>query len=706
MKKVISAVCTAAVIFAAAAQPPMSVCAVNEEKTAQVKKIPVYRKSMSEKETLDCLFFDDMPNVPYLAMEVYYSTFMEGKMTVKNDGRGKYTYTEEKYGETASADAENDIFSCDNAAGFVSTPVFKVSGYDFIMGGPDEMAKVTDIDYKNEAAAMTIDLGGYGIDLREKDGVLYFPFATLCDLFNNTDVLTAIYSDGKIFFVSMYEEVNGGEARSEDMGNLMWLTEKDRPDDMADFAYKELCMSTEYFYGYPNEDNPFSEKMKVSGLDAALEEFDPYTKTMLQSTVPGEYLAGLTRLFLLDLGDGGHTGFSLDDKLTENISNSETYSIYMKKLNEGLTFLPDYYVKFMNIVNRREQCIQTRKNILGNRNYYSEGNTAYIIIDSFFVDYKGWKSYFSGESSVMPNDSISIVYTGFSQAKYDGGIKNVVIDLTANTGGDTVALDTICGMICGEYTMSFEELLGGRIFTQTYSTDRNLDGRIDENDKKVSYDEFNIAVMTSSASFSCGNLMPCVMKDSGFMILGEQSGGGGCAVLMRTTADGLPYQMSSYCKFNDKNGNDVEQGIPVDVSLAVDENDVSAFYDVKKVGAMVEEYYKNDQTSQPGENSDISDVSSVESSDGNLQQSSDTGTSRNESSAPVQSSTVTQQSTQTPSQSAQSSVSPEYLSDSGSTGVSGTAVTIAVVVGAALAMITAIVVIAVVITEKKRKKRY
>ena len=45
-------------------------------------------------------------------------------------------------------------------------------------------------------------------------------------------------------------------------------------------------------------------------------------------------------------------------------------------------------------------------------------------------------------------------------------------------------------------------------------------------------------VETSCSSFSAGNEFPFMMKDAGYKILGEPSGGGSCAIMMNTTDDG------------------------------------------------------------------------------------------------------------------------------------------------------------------------
>ena len=80
--------------------------------------------------------------------------------------------------------------------------------------------------------------------------------------------------------------------------------------------------------------------------------------------------------------------------------------------------------------------------------------------------------------------------------------------------------------------------------------------------------DLNFAVLTSRASFSCGNAFPSVLKDNGILVMGEQSGGGACAVQQMATADGFKYQISSArLRFLNKDGESIDGGVPVDVDL-------------------------------------------------------------------------------------------------------------------------------------------
>ena len=79
--------------------------------------------------------------------------------------------------------------------------------------------------------------------------------------------------------------------------------------------------------------------------------------------------------------------------------------------------------------------------------------------------------------------------------------------------------------------------------TTSYSIDVNLDGVFDEND---SIADKNLYCITSPVSFSCGNLVPSLLKESGRVtLLGNTSGGGACSVQFGSLADGSIFQISS-----------------------------------------------------------------------------------------------------------------------------------------------------------------
>ena len=69
------------------------------------------------------------------------------------------------------------------------------------------------------------------------------------------------------------------------------------------------------------------------------------------------------------------------------------------------------------------------------------------------------------------------------------------------------------------------------------------------------------------------------MKELGYKILGERSGGGSCAVSVNTTADGIPYCHSSYICLTDGQGENIDGGIAAD--LEIEKIKYTTIYDCK-----------------------------------------------------------------------------------------------------------------------------
>ena len=104
--------------------------------------------------------------------------------------------------------------------------------------------------------------------------------------------------------------------------------------------------------------------------------------------------------------------------------------------------------------------------------------------------------------------------------------------------------------------------------TSLYKVDSNLDGVIDENDSFKK--DLNKYVLTSRASFSCGNLVPALLKEGGVTVIGETTGGGSCIVYQTATANGTFFQMSGPTEIvTYKNGRltSVDDGVTPDYKI-------------------------------------------------------------------------------------------------------------------------------------------
>ena len=180
------------------------------------------------------------------------------------------------------------------------------------------------------------------------------------------------------------------------------------------------------------------------------------------------------------------------------------------------------------------------------------------------------------------------------------GAKYLVLDLSTNGGGDEAALCGIMGLFNkAESSMAFNNVMHRGRSTTDYGVDINLDGECDAADvAEAEGFDFKVAVLTSKCSFSCGNLLPSLMKEAGYKIVGEQSGGGSCAVTYEFTADGLPYVRSSYSCLSNERGDNIDTGVPLDYDIAKELGGLSReeaaphFYDAKLISTYLEGAYQ------------------------------------------------------------------------------------------------------------------
>jgi len=164
----------------------------------------------------------------------------------------------------------------------------------------------------------------------------------------------------------------------------------------------------------------------------------------------------------------------------------------------------------------------------------------------------------------------------------DSPIENVVMDLSINGGGDTGTAEYVMATFLGQADLSTKDTLTGAMTDAVYTIDTNLDGKFDESDT-LAGKGLHLYCLESPASFSCGNLAPNAFKASHKVtLLGQESGGGSCAIHPLCTAAGSQYQVSGYRMFSImKNGSfyDVDRGAQPDYFIG----DINKFYDRRKL---------------------------------------------------------------------------------------------------------------------------
>ena len=175
-----------------------------------------------------------------------------------------------------------------------------------------------------------------------------------------------------------------------------------------------------------------------------------------------------------------------------------------------------------------------------------------IRFDSFATDYEGWKAFYAGtgerpltftQGGVETYDTVGVVLTGLERARQNPAIKNIIIDMSCNGGGDSGAMLAIEWLMTGKGDIRIESRMTNRVKTSSSRFDMNFDGVFDENDVSP-YTDYHYGVLTSNYAFSCGNAYPWFMHEQGKIILGQKTSGGACAIRVSSAA-GIEFTCSS-----------------------------------------------------------------------------------------------------------------------------------------------------------------
>ena len=375
------------------------------------------------------------------------------------------------------------------------------------------------------------------------------------------------------------------------------LLKETRTDDMVDYSYKNLCFTLTNFFGYPGR-TLLEKSMKAKGLDQSLQDYGKagqMTRELLKSKDMYDFFSGTATLSCL-LFDGGHT-------YTDLTTINELDSTFMQKLKpireakleEFYGYCPEYLpIKQAKEDNRalRKELDSLRVEKIGKDVRYTKvGNTAYCHFNSFMCDDSGWRKFYKGEGpkptiEQYPNDWLVILVDALEKAQNDPEVENFILDTSTNGGGSSDVVVFITSIFANKPDMYYENVLTGQKMKCSYEVDRNLDGKFDEKDKDVKL-KMNIGVLISSYSFSCGNLLPAMLKDYGICLLGMKSGGGSCCVLYNPSADGFGYRYSTHrARLINTKGQNIDAGIEPDYQLEAGE-----FFDIEKVGKLIEQFY-------------------------------------------------------------------------------------------------------------------
>ena len=526
-------------------------------------------------------FYSDMPSVAYISVADFHK-IMTGGETMKVNRQGDLYQLATRNG-TATVDVKADYLNSTTYAGFVDlmwtmdptlAPNAMYDGSKYI-----KFVKMETPSTFTPTVGARLDFSKYSIDLHDDGSNVYFPFATLADMYSDCNFHNAAYYDDLVVVSTKLDTYSINTIAPEYAAKP--YQRETVTADMAKFRYQELCFVFDNIYGYPGRTILEQNGMAEKGFDAALESVPngKVVKRLLQSTNNMDFAWGrMAMQYLID--DGGHTCFWATVGMPENVDGDYVVRLMGAAANypEANVMYEDWLKSSKERANAEKQLEALRKQAYGDVLYKSNSakTTGVIIINSFNdMDEEAWNKYYASQKtdadwqelmkSYKKDAFIGFLY-GLAQAKADG-VKNLVLDITQNGGGSCDIVGSDVALLRKNRTVQFwsQDALEGNNKIATYYVDSNFDGVFDEKDDtnpKFDCSGMNIGVLCSKVAFSCGHQFPTLMKDYGFPIMGEHSGGGTCCIQVMQTADGQNFQISTYRdRSTDKNFANTDAGI-------------------------------------------------------------------------------------------------------------------------------------------------
>ena len=208
---------------------------------------PVVDPQNSPQGMVMLRFYDDMPSVAYVSISNFQSIMYPGT-TVQVVKTAEHQYALASPCGTAKVDTDKDLFMSNDYEAFTNMMDMVQPGMPNTIYDALPIIRWKSLDASPKQVDVTLDYGKYGIDIREDGENVYFPFATIADLYTDSYMHMADFNGETVMVApdGSYSLENGYPSFF-----ITPILKETRTADMADFAYRNLCFTLTNFFGYP-----------------------------------------------------------------------------------------------------------------------------------------------------------------------------------------------------------------------------------------------------------------------------------------------------------------------------------------------------------------------------------------------------------------------------------------------------------------------
>ena len=235
------------------------------------------------------------------------------------------------------------------------------------------------------------------------------------------------------------------------------------------------------------------------------------------------------------------------------------------------------------LLEKKEEIYETEGISSSDIRYSNDGKLAMVSFDSFSVSLDAFEA--DGKTlkeDIANEDTYYYLLDKLNTLSKNSSVDKVVLDLSTNGGGTIGIMFRMLALISKSnlyqgYVWNSNSKMITKVATQI---DSNGDGIYDSSD--TFGNRFDFYLLTSDASFSCGNAFPYYAKKLGIAkTIGKTSGGGECLVGSSALPSGIGLAHSSNNHmgwYKNKEFEGDEEGVTPDFALEYDE-----FYDLEAI---------------------------------------------------------------------------------------------------------------------------